>query len=56
MQDTDKLNRFLEEVFAEADTSVSVKTRIGMKNPEEFEEILEIYNQYPLSELIIQFR
>lgn len=56
LQDTDKLNRFLEEVFAEADTSVSVKTRIGMKNPEEFEEILEIYNQYPLSELIIHPR
>ena len=42
LQDTDKLNRFLTEVFEEADIAVSVKTRIGMERPEEFEEILEI--------------
>lgn len=56
LQDTDKLNRFLKEVFEEADIAVSVKTRIGMERPEEFEEILEIYNLYPLSELIIHPR
>lgn len=56
LADTDKLSTFLEEVFSEADIAVSVKTRVGMERPEEFEEILEIYNQYPLSELIIHPR
>lgn len=56
LADTNRLSNFLEEVFAKADIAVSVKTRVGMERPEEFEEILEIYNQYPLSELIIHPR
>lgn len=35
---------------------LSIKTRIGMEDPEEFEELLRIYNQYPLSRLIIHPR
>lgn len=56
LADTDKLQVFLEEIFADAPIVVSVKTRIGMERPEEFAEILRIYNQYPISELIIHPR
>ena len=61
LADTGKLDRFFEEVFmvleAEHSTlAVSVKTRIGMEFSEEFEDILKIYNRYPLSEIIIHPR
>ena len=35
---------------------LSVKTRLGIAEPEEFGPILEIYNRYPLSELIVHLR
>ena len=51
-----ELNRFLEEIFAGTDLEISIKTRIGKEDPEEFEELLKIYNKYPLKELIIHPR
>lgn len=51
-----ELNRFLEEVFSSLTVEISIKTRIGMEDPEEFEPLLEIFNQYPLKELIIHPR
>lgn len=56
LADTVYLSTFLEEVFKNAPVEVSVKTRIGMEHPWEFEEILDIYNQYPISELIVHPR
>lgn len=53
---TEELTRFLEEVFDALDMRISVKTRIGRFGPEEFEEILEIYNRFPMEELIIHPR
>lgn len=52
----DQLNRFLEEIFQAAPCKISIKTRIGRYEPEEFGRLLEIYNQYPLEELIIHPR
>ena len=52
----DELNRFLYEIFAKTNVRISIKTRIGRDIPEEFERILDIYNQYPLEELIIHPR
>lgn len=52
----EELDRFLDEVFSKAETDISIKTRIGKETPEEFEKILEIYNQYPIKELIIHPR
>lgn len=56
MADKEYLKKFLEEVFANPPVAVSVKTRIGMEKAEEFEEILEVYNEYPISELIVHPR
>lgn len=50
------LDRFLDGIFTNAPCAVSVKTRLGMESPEEFDTILEIYNRYPISELIIHPR
>ena len=53
----EELEQFLAEFFELCpDMDVSVKTRIGLENPEEFERLLEIYNQFPLSELIVHPR
>lgn len=56
LEDPDALERFLDGVFAAAPVPVSVKTRLGMTDPEEFPRILEIYNQYPIKELTIHPR
>ena len=53
---TDKLDAFLENIFNSTPIAISVKTRLGMEQPEEFGPILEIYNRYPIRELIIHPR
>jgi len=56
LSEPDALDTFLYRIFAETDTKLSVKTRIGISEPEEFETLLEIYNAYPMEELIIHAR
>lgn len=51
-----ELHEFLEEIFSKASVKISVKTRLGKENPEEFYELMEIYREYPLEELIIHPR
>ena len=46
----------MEEVFEHCTCEISLKTRIGIEDPEEFVKLLEIYNQYPVKELIIHPR
>lgn len=53
---TEELDLFLEEIFSEATTKISIKTRIGKDSPEEFYKLIEIFNKYPLEELIIHPR
>jgi tRNA-dihydrouridine synthase len=53
---TEELDRFLDEIFTQAVTKVSVKTRIGKNQPEEFYELIEIFNKYPIEELTIHPR
>lgn len=52
----EKLDLFLRKIFASAPCRISIKTRIGRYEPEEFGRLLEIYRQYPLEELIIHPR
>ncbi len=51
-----ELDLFLEEIFSESELRISVKTRLGMAQPEEFYALLEIFNKYPITELIIHPR
>lgn len=52
----DELDKFLEEIFKIEDMKISVKTRIGKDSPDEFYKLIEIYNRYPIEELIIHPR
>jgi tRNA-dihydrouridine synthase len=56
LADKELLRQILDEVFTETSLAVSVKTRVGMESPKEWAQILDIYNEYPLSELIIHPR
>jgi len=71
LEDTEKLDRFFDEVFSAVEAAssqsepgsaenlyprISVKTRLGLDSVEEFADILRVYNKYPLSELIIHAR
>ncbi len=56
LRDLGKLDAFLDGVFSQADGPISVKTRLGVEKPEEFDAILAIYNRYPISELTIHPR
>ena len=50
------LSEFLDSIFAQAPCKISVKTRLGLDTPDEFDRIMDIYNRFPLSELIIHPR
>lgn len=57
----DELNQFLEEVFNDPmvvnhEVELSIKTRSGKVSHEEWPRLMEIYNQYPMKELIIHPR
>ncbi len=56
LSDKEKLDAFFDEVFSQSITQISVKTRIGIEHPEEFYELIEIFNKYPIKELIIHPR
>ena len=56
LADPEGLDRFLERVFSEAVIPVSVKTRVGLKSDGEFPRLLEIFDRYPIRELIIHPR
>ena len=56
LREPESLDRFLEAIFRDAPLPVSVKTRIGFYDAEEFPRLLEIYNQYPIKELTIHPR
>ena len=51
-----ELDEFLAQIFERLEMRISIKTRLGKEEPEEFYRILEIYNRYPVSELIIHPR
>ena len=56
LADPDGLEKFLYEIFEHTEMKVSVKTRIGYSDRSEFPELMRIYSQFPLSELIIHPR
>lgn len=52
----DELEKFLEEIFKSSPLSISVKTRIGAYHTEEFAQLIELYNKFPMEELIVHPR
>lgn len=56
LSDLEGLDRFLDQVFKSLSVRLSIKTRIGTDSSEHFLDLLEIYNKYPLTELIVHPR
>lgn len=56
LTDPQSLDRFLDAVYSAAPLDISIKTRLGFYSPEEFPHLLEIFNRYPVKELIIHPR
>ena len=57
----EELVRFLEAVFEEKENrfpelKISVKTRLGVEDPAEFQQLVPIFNRYPVEELTIHPR
>ena len=50
------LRQFFDAVFAACPLPVSVKTRLGKTTAEGFPALLELYNDYPICELIVHPR
>ena len=56
LADPEELTRFLDAVFSKAPTKISLKTRLGLEDPEEFPRLLDIFSRYPVSLLIVHPR
>ncbi|MGN1180617.1 MAG: tRNA dihydrouridine synthase [Suilimivivens sp.] len=58
LSDPAALERFLDTVFESLNgkIEISVKTRIGLDSENEWEDLLSVYNRYPMKELIIHPR
>lgn len=51
-----ELREFLDKIFSKTNLKVSIKTRIGRDDTLLWEELLSIYSEFPLEELIIHPR
>lgn len=56
LRDTQALRGFLDEVFSHTSLPVSVKTRIGYESVSEWDGIIDVYKDYPFSEIILHMR
>ena len=52
----DRIESFLEKTIPALNPKLSIKLRLGLKYPDEVLPLIEIFNQYPLEELIIHPR
>ena len=59
LPETLALKKFLEDIYNYAEsegTKISIKTRLGYYNPDEFYDLVDIFNGFPVSELIVHPR
>ena len=56
LREPDRLKALLDGIFAHPVLPVSVKTRIGYEQAEEWPRLLALYRQYPFSEMIVHPR
>ncbi len=52
----DLIDKFLYEIFSQCDIKTTVKTRIGYSSGSEMEELIRIFNKYPISLLTVHPR
>ncbi len=56
LSEPEQLRQFFGNIFDKTNAKISVKTRIGMQTADEFEYLMEIFNEFPIHELIIHPR
>ena len=59
LPETPALQSFLDDIYSYAvscDMKISIKTRLGYYNPDEFYDLVDIFNIFPVSELIVHPR
>ena len=56
LRSAQELDQFLDAIFRDTPLPISVKTRLGLENPEDFAAILEVFNRYPIKELTVHPR
>ena len=56
LRDPESLERFLDGIFESSPLPISLKTRLGFTDPEEFPRLLKIFNRYPACKLILHPR
>lgn len=50
------LRAFLDEIYDHSPVKISIKTRIGLSDEGNWEALIELFNGYPISELIVHPR
>lgn len=56
LSDLEFMKNFLDEIFDKCQCRISIKTRIGIEDVAEWDELLKVYKNYPMEELIIHPR
>ena len=59
LKDTSSLRKFLEDIYTYASSDgmkISIKTRLGYQEPEEFYALIDVFSAFPVSELIVHPR
>ena len=56
LKDKAALSAFLDQIFAENDIRISIKTRTGYESGAEMDELIAMYNRHPVSLLIVHAR
>jgi len=56
LKDADALQYFLDALYIAPPLPISIKTRIGFDDPDEWERLLPIFARYPIHELILHPR
>lgn len=59
LTETPELQKFLDDIYSYSESEgmkISIKTRLGYYDPEEFYDLAEIFNGFPVSELILHPR
>lgn len=52
----DEIDQILNDYFSKCDINLSIKCRLGLSSDAEFDELVPVFNRYPLSELIVHAR
>lgn len=56
LSERELLERMLDGIFEKSPLPISIKTRLGRDSAAEFPALVELYNRYPVAELIVHAR